>query len=142
MDYWPNYSAIDARSRATYLDWLSSGRSDARCSVGYVFLYFYGLERRVFVDKAEARERADIIAEVRRLLEIYGGNHSIRRYLGAFLDMTSLLEAGSAPQPVFEHDGYEMPANVLLALGSMAAHGVPLSSDWLLSWFLCHPEAK
>ena len=57
MDYWPNYSAIDSRSRATYLDWLSSGRSDTRYDAGYVFLYFYGLERRVFVDKVH---RADV----------------------------------------------------------------------------------
>ena len=142
LDYWPNYSTIHARSRATYLDWLSSGRSDTRYNVGYVFLYFYGLERRVFVDKAEARECADIIAEVRRLLEIYGGNHSIRRYLGAFLDTTALLEAGSDPQPVFEHDGFEVPANVLLALGRMAVRGELLTSDWLLSWFLCHPETR
>ena len=142
MDYWPNYSTIDARSRATYLDWLSSGRSDTRYSVGYVFLYFYGLERRVFVDKAEPQERADIIAEVRRLLEIYGDNHSIRRYLGAFVDTTSLLDPSGDPQPVFEHDGYDVPVNVLLALGSMAARNVPLTSDWLLSWFICSPETK
>ena len=80
MDYWPNYSTIDSRSRATYLDWLSSERSDTRYDVGYVFLYFYGLERRVFVDKADAQERSDIVTEVRRLLEIYGYNHSIRNF--------------------------------------------------------------
>ena len=142
MGYWPNYSTIDARSRATYLDWLSSGRSDTRYSVGYVFLYFYGLERRVFVDKAEPQERADIIAEVRRLLEIYGDNHSIRRYLGAFVDTTSLLDSIDTPQPIFEHDGYEVPANILLALGRMAARNVPLTSDWFLSWYLCHPETR
>ena len=39
MDYWPNYSTIDSRSCATYLDWLSSGRSDTRYDVGYVFLF-------------------------------------------------------------------------------------------------------
>ena len=142
MDFWPNYSTIDARSRATYLDWLSSGRSDTRYDVGYIFLYFYGLERRVFVDKAEPQERADIIADVRRLLEIYGNNHSIHRYLGAFIDMTGLLDPSGEPQPVFEHDGYEVPANVLLALGRMAARGEPLTSDWLLSWLLCHPETR
>ena len=110
MDYWPNYSTIDGRSRATYLDWLSSGRSDTRYDVGYVFLYFYGLERRVFVDKADAQERSEIVTEVRRLLEIYGYNHSIRRYLGAFIDATSLFDSSDEPQPVFEHDGYEVPA--------------------------------
>lgn len=133
MDYWPNYSTIDARSRATYLDWLSSGRSDPRCNAGYVFLYFYGLERRVFVDKTEPRERAEIIAEVRRLLELYGNNQSIRRYLGAFIDTTSLLESSGDVQPVFKHDGYDVPPHVLISLGRMAARGVPLTSDWILS---------
>ena len=142
MHYWPNYSTIDRRSRATYLDWLSSGRSDTRYDVGYVFLYFYGLERRVFVDKADAQERSDIVAEVRRLLEIYGYNHSIRRYLGAFIDATSLLDSSDDPQPVFEHNGYEVPANVLLAVGRMAARSEPLTADWLLSWYLCHPETR
>ena len=142
MDYWPNYSTIDARSRATYLDWLSSGRSDPRCNAGFVFLYFYGLERRVFVDKTEPHERAEIIAEVRRLLDLYGNNQSIRRYLGAFIDATSLLESSGDLQPVFEHDVYDVPAHVLLSLGRMAARGVPLTSDWILSWYLCHPETR
>ena len=43
MGYWPDYSSISDRSRSTYLDWLSGGRSDTRYNVGYVFLYFYGL---------------------------------------------------------------------------------------------------
>ena len=142
MHYWPNYSTIHRRSRATYLDWLGSGRSDARYNVGYVFLYFYGLERRVFVDKEDPQERADIVAEVRRLLEIYGHSHSIRRYLGAFIDATSLLDSSNDSLPVFEHDGYEVPANVLLALGRMSAKSEPLTSEWLLSWYLCDPETR
>ena len=142
MDYWPNYSTIDRRSRATYLDWLSGGRSDTRYDVGYVFLYFYGLERRVFVDEADSQERDDIVAEVRRLLEIYGYNNSIRRYLGAFIDATNLLGSRHNLMPVFEHDGYEVPASALLALGRMAASSEPLTADWLLSWYLCHPETS
>ena len=142
MHYWPSYSTINERSRATYLDWLSSGRSDTRYNVGYVFLYFYGLERRVFVDKTDSKERADIVAEVRRLLEIYGHNHSIRRYLGAFIDAAGAPDSCDNSQPLFEHNGYEVPANVLLALGRMAAKGEPLTSDWLLSWYLCHPDTR
>ena len=142
LHYWPNYSTIEAQARATYLDWLSSGRSDTRYNIGYVFLYFYGLERRVFVDKADAQERSDIVAEVRRLLEIYGDNHSVRRYLGTFIDATNLLDSSDEPRPVFEHEGYEVPANVLLAVGRMAASGEPLTGEWLLSWYLCHPETR
>ena len=142
LHYWPNYSTIEAQARATYLDWLSSGRSDTRYNIGYVFLYFYGLERRVFVDKADEQERSDIVSEVRRLLEIYGDNHSIRRYLGAFIDATNLLDSRDEPRPVFEHDGYEVPSNVLLSVGRMAARGEPLTGEWLLSWYLCHPETR
>ena len=142
MHYWPNYSTIEARSRGTYLDWLSSGRSDKRYNVGYVFLYFYGLERRVFVDKADTQERTEILAEVHRLLEIYGDSHSIRRYLGAFIDATGILESHEEPQPVFESTGYNIPANVLLALGNRVARDIPLNSDWLLSWYACAPETK
>ena len=142
LHYWPNYSTIQARSRATYLDWLSSGRSDTRYNVRYVFLYFYGLERRVFVDKAVQQERAEIIAEVHRLLEIYGENCSIRRYLGTFIDATSIMDSSEEPQPIFDHAGYDVPAIVLLMLGRMSACSVPLNSDWLLSWYMCICKTK
>ena len=49
MPYWPGYSDISPRCRATYLEWLASGRSDAPYNPGYMFLYFYGLEPRFFV---------------------------------------------------------------------------------------------
>ena len=42
------------------------------------------------------------------------------------------MDSSGEPQPVFEHDGYEVPANVLLALGSRAARDVPLTADWLI----------
>ncbi len=166
ISYWPNYSHIDPRSRATYLEWLSGERSDTRYDAGYVFLYFYGLERRVFVDLTDAQERADIVAEVHRLLEVYGDHDSIRRYLSAFVDAASLLDAGDDAPPAFgssgygvptgvlrarfsaqtgsfwRGSGYDVPIGVLQALGGMASGNVPLTSDWLLSWFLCSPETK
>ncbi|MCY4191676.1 MAG: TerB N-terminal domain-containing protein [Rhodospirillaceae bacterium] len=142
MGYWPSYSEISPRSRATYLDWLSNGRSDTRYNVGYVFLYFYGLERRVFVDKTDSKERADIVAEVHRLLETYGHDRSIRCYLGNFINAASTLDPGNTSRPIFKRAGCKVPANVLLALGRMAANGESLTSDWLLSWYLCHPETR
>lgn len=141
MSYWPNYSTIEPRSRATYLKWLAGGRCKPEYNVGYVFLYFYGLERRVFVDRTDAQERSEIVAEVERLLEVYGMNHSIRRYLGAFLEAANILgDPPEDPTPVFDHSGYDVPANVLLVIGNMAARGEALTADWLLSWYMCHPE--
>jgi hypothetical protein len=47
---WPPYSEIPAPCRAAYLHWLAGGRCDPDADIGYVFLYFYGLERVVLVD--------------------------------------------------------------------------------------------
>lgn len=46
MNYWPGYSSISPECRATYLDWLVDGAKDESYNAGYMFLYFYGLERR------------------------------------------------------------------------------------------------
>lgn len=50
MDYWPSYSDISPRGRAAYLAWLAGGRSNPRAYIGYVFVYFYGLERRLLTE--------------------------------------------------------------------------------------------
>lgn len=143
LPYWPNYAKIDASSRATYLDWLASGRSDPDYDVGYLFLYFYGLERRVFVDNADEREREIIVVEVRRLLDIYGANRSVRTYLATFLETTKLLDLDpDALTPVFENPGYELPVSLRVSLGAMARSGEPLTADWLLSWYACHPDHR
>jgi len=58
-------------ARRQGLRWLVDGRQDPNCYIGYVFLYFYGLERRLLVDgrasPAAAAERESLLAEVRRL---------------------------------------------------------------------------
>lgn len=143
LPYWPSYSDIDARCRATYLDWLAGGRKDPACGVGYVFLYFYGLERRYFVDEPDSAERARLVAEVERLLGIYGENGSVRRYFGAFLDAAPLLMPDApSPEPIFERRGYEMPLTVRVALGRMVRDGMPLTADWLLCWLTTDPESR
>lgn len=141
MSYWPGYSDISARSRATYLEWLASGRSDPSYDPGYMFLYFYGLERRFFVDQSNA-DAKDIIVEVRRLLSAYAENHSVRRYLGEFLDIATLAETEfEALEPTFERQGWELPFSLKYAIGARLDKGENLSADWVLSWLICHPES-
>ena len=141
MPYWPSYTDISPPARATYLGWLAGGRSDHRIGSGYVFLYFYGLERRFFVDDPAEDEKRLLVSEVRRLLNVYGGNHSVQRYLGAFLDAARIvLEPAGAGEPRFEKSGYELPLDLRVAIGRMAKEGQPLSADWLLGWYISHPE--
>jgi hypothetical protein len=67
VPYYPSYTTLDSDSRRTYLTWLASGRDNPQTYIGYIFLYFYGLERRLFLDHA-AGDGGTIVAEVRRLL--------------------------------------------------------------------------
>ena len=153
MSYWPSYSTVSAEARRAYLKWLADGRRDPTADIGYVFLFFYGLERRAIVDGHTddangAAARADvpaILAEVRRLLGIYGElNSSFRRYASDFL---SLLEgtayAGKLydlPLPDLPQGQHELPLYLRLALGQCALDRAPVPSDLALAWVRLDPN--
>lgn len=141
LPYWPGYSDIPPICRATYLDWLANGASDASYNAGYMFLYFYGLERRFFLDEPAAEEKRFILAEVRRLADLYSESHSARRYLSEFI---SVAEAATTPfdeiEPIYENPGWDLPFSIKLAVGARLERGETLGAEWVLSWFLCHPE--
>ncbi len=143
MPYWPGYSNISPVCRATYLDWLANGKSDGSYDPGYLFLYFYGLERRFIADHPSNEEKQEILEEVRRLKDIYSENSSVRRHLGDFIEIAQISLGGvSLHEPVFASRNWDLPLSVKIAIGAKIADGSPLSSDWLLSWFLCHPECR
>ena len=145
MPYWPNYTDIGPRARGTYLDWLAGGRSDPRIGAGYVFLFFYGLERRFLVDEPSVDERRQIVTETERLLKIYGENHSIRRYFGTFLETARIINnrANAADfEPRFERSNYELPLDLRVVIGQKLKQGERLSADWVLSWYMLHPETR
>ncbi len=147
MSYWPSYDAIAPTSRAAYLEWLAGGRCAPDAYIGYVFLYFYGLERRALADArmspSARHEVPAIVREVERLLSLYsrqGG--SFRGYAAQFLEAVQIIHA---PQHVYEPAppetrlGWEMPMSVRLAIGQLAAQRRPIPADWALPWVLLHP---
>ena len=141
LSYWPAYHSITASQRWAYLQWLADGRSDPHIDIGFVFLYFYGLERRLFLDGA--MQEADLlVAEVQRLQTIYGTNRSFRFYSANFLESAGLLKGAFAPTPVLslEKVGFELPLTLRTAIGLKLRNGEKLSWDWLLAWFLNHPD--
>ena len=82
LPYWPCYSQISPDQRARYLSWLSGGKDQDIDEIGYVFLYFYGLERRALI---EGKDLNLIVPEVHRLLNRYRNSSSFDSYLGGFL---------------------------------------------------------
>jgi len=140
MNYWPGYSSISAECRATYLDWLADGAKDESYNAGYMFLYFYGLERRFFVDDPDENEKRELMSEVNRLLEVFSHSFSAQRYLREFIEVAFVATTeGELLEPVFAYPGPELPLSVKIAIGTRLQKGENLDADWVLSWFLCHP---
>lgn len=148
MGYWPSYSEVSPSARHAYLSWLAGGRTDPSADIGYVFLFFYGLERRAIIDASKDKAaQADwplIAAELRRLLDIYGDKSgSFRRYAGELLDWVSLAEHPARlyekPVPSFPKT-YELPLYVRLALGQTAVDGAPVPAHLALAWARLDPS--
>ena len=146
IPYWPSYSGIAPPARHAYLKWHASGRSAAEAPISFVFLYFYGLERWILRDYSSKSERGEdnhhILAEVRRLLEIYGENHSFRRYASAFLEFAQAIYYSinsDDPPPDCPLLGYEIPSRLKIALGVMARDGKPIPPAWAAAWICADP---
>jgi uncharacterized tellurite resistance protein B-like protein len=143
LNYWSSYSYASPEARASYLQWLSTGRKDSAADIGYVFLYFYGLERRVLADaKADPVAQAEvpaIIEEVRRLRSIYGHSGSFNRYSGEFLDFVeatqSMNVAGSDDEEPPPLTRYQLTFGLRRKLGQLAKARKPLPANWAYTWY-------
>jgi hypothetical protein len=144
VPYYPSYSALEPHARGGYLQWLASGRSDPDANIGHVFLYFYGLERRLLLDQA-ADEHGLLVAEVERLRRVYQKNYSVNRYTGLLLDSARLLRPSRRfyedDVPVGRHD-YELPFSIRLAVGQLLADGKPIPWNWMYAWVLNDPQTN
>jgi tellurite resistance protein len=149
MGYWPSYADASPNERRAYLNWLSEGRSNPDCDIGYVFLFFYGLERRVIVDSREDPSAKNdwpaIVVELRRLLAIYGEKSgSFNRYAGELL---SWIELDGSSGQLYQKAvpdlprTYELPPYLRLALGQAAVDRVPLPAHLALAWVRLSPES-
>ncbi len=147
MGYWPSYSDISPGARAAYLEWLMGDRKDPNAYIGYVFLFFYGLERRVLTDLSalkidDSAELIQIVHEVERLLVLYPNSSSFQSYATRFVEVCKLMcgaDSFAEAKPVLENTSWQIPLGTQVALGKMVAAGKPIPADWLLSWYV-HSE--
>ena len=105
IGYWPSYQSITPSARGAFLQWLSSGKSDPDVGIGYVFLYFYGLERRLLVDRPASDEEAVLVGEIQRLRSIYAGNGSFESYSSKLIEAVAFfcLTAVTSPSARVTH---------------------------------------
>ena len=146
MGYWPSYSDIDPIHRLNYLHWLSSGKRDATFPVGYAFLYFYGLERRLLADDPPPEEEALLVDELERLRNLYSASGSFTGYSTALIDIVRLRRWSAVPpgldgwKPSLAEQGEAMPMTLRLKLGFMATTGIPLDFDHSMAAMLTIPQ--
>ena len=147
MDYWPSYDYINPESRAAYLEWLASDRSDPETYIGYVFLYFYGIERRLLVDNKNGAVSQDecktLIMELRRLKSIYGHNRSFNGYVTGFLSHLWVINHqndNEQPSPDLLVAKRNFTSVFKFLLANAVQNGEPVKEELALAWVKSHPD--
>lgn len=143
LGYWPSYSEISPSDRGQYLAWLAHGRDFPDIDIGFVFIFFYGLERRALYDVAYIPEAKDDLPQIRdeviRLLQVYG--HKNRSFQGYGQRFLGVLQAGlqdAAPFDITDTDISQIsslsPLAVKVSIGRLVVDNTPLSALWGLAW--------
>jgi uncharacterized tellurite resistance protein B-like protein len=140
-----SYTQMQPGSRAAYLAWLESGRRDPKAFSGYVWLFFYGLERRVFHEllrsdwqtNADKRKEIDnIIQEVEQLREVYSSAYSFH---GAFSfkasEFLSICRVVLSPSLADINPTTAQPLELQIGLGQKVKQRQPIPADWALAWY-------
>ena len=143
LGYWPSYAGLRPEGRRGYLEWLASGKRAPDADVGFVFLYFYGLERRLFLEKPSDAEVDRIASEVERLRQIYARNASFDGYSRRFLEAAALIRGAAllTPDMLRPQPGPMSPA-MKITVGREIVAGQPLDSRLALAVLLGLPEFR
>ena len=135
LGYYPIYGKLTPRQRANYLSWLATGRTDTLKDIGYAFLYFYGLERRLIIER---QDLSPIVKECVRLLNTYTFSTSFDGYLGRFLAFI-LARSGIETlkdkwfEAVFENSRLGRDEDFLaVALAWLFRKNAPLPVSWAI----------
>ncbi|BBP05671.1 hypothetical protein TPL01_33470 [Sulfuriferula plumbiphila] len=149
LSYWSSYAQASPEARTAYLHWLLKGKNDPDADIGYIFLYYYGLERRALADtESSSQAKAELPAieqEVRRLLSLYNKG-SFQHHASTFLDY---LDSANNSEKVYlqvppqlERKPQGLPFTVKLALGQLAQDSQPVPAEWAYTWIMAEPSIR
>jgi tellurite resistance protein len=144
LPYWPSYAGMSPEKRHAYLNWLADGARDPSVEIGFAFVFFYGLERRLTSDENCSDPEADLLLnELARLIGIYGKSGSFLGYATRLRDFVLLKRLINDPSERLPSlDGirsYELPISMRIGLGRFARDRRPVPEDWALQWALIDP---
>lgn len=146
IGYWPSYEHISSGERGTYLDWLASDRKDVSFGISYIFIYFYGLERRVVVDSQKIglvsdAEFIEIFEEVKRLNHLFSHNYSFNGYSSHLMGVMHLLRPNIVLFEDIEIVEFSVPL-FKIKLSNCAIQGEPIPVDIAYDWLTKFSEYR
>jgi len=144
LGYWPKYISISEGCRGAFLNWLASDRNDPATPLGYVFIYFYGVERRVVVDSIQGNvddtEFKSIFDEIIRLKEIYGSSRSFVNYAIRLLEIMCLLRSNLVSHSELEKNPKQDSVLLKYKLAKAVEEGKAIPANLALAWLKFIPD--
>jgi len=138
LGYWPSYVELSPQCKGVYLDWLASKRDYPNMPIGYVFIYFYGLEYRIITnlenDNVSIDEFAQIYEEVERLLAIYSHNQSFKYYATNFLTLMQFSRPHLFSVDESEDDENMNAESFRFELAKTVVEKRPIPASLALAW--------
>ena len=144
LGYWPKFSSLTPKGRGAYLSWLSGNKSDPETPLGYMFIYFYGLERRIVVDSVKQMvddaEFKSLFDEILRLKGIYGSSHSFSNYSTRLLEIMCILRPHAVSHPELEKTPQRNSLLFKHRLAFTVSEGKPVPAELALAWIWFYPD--
>lgn len=138
IDYQPRYIQLSAEARGAYLDWLFGARRDPNTPIGYVFIYFYGLERRILVDSTQGdvdnHEYIAIFDEIKCLYSIFDSHYIFKSYALKLMELMVFLRPNMIG---IDYSEFYASRNSILFKYHLATEveaGKTVSADLALGW--------
>lgn len=144
LGYWPKFISLSPKCRGAYLSWLSGSRADPGTPLGYVFIYFYGLERRVTVDSVrkgvDDSEFKSLFDEILRLRDVYGSSRSFLNYSTRLLEIMCLIRPQVVSHPELEKSPQRNSLLFKHRLAMTVSEEKPVPAELALAWIQFYPE--
>jgi len=144
LGYWPKFISLTPKGRGAFLSWLSGNRSDPETPLGYVFIYFYGIERRITVDSikqaVDDTEFKSLFDEILRLKGIYGSGRSFSNYATRLLEIMCLLRPHVVSHPELEKTPQRDSLLFKHRLATTVHEEKPVSAELALAWIRFYPD--
>ncbi len=99
LPYFPSYENLSPTQRGNYLDWLAKERKDDHPELrefGYIFIFIYGIERRVLIDGDYHQAIGEEIARLMSTYAPYGRSKSLSNYCSQLLHHWAWRKGGES----------------------------------------------